>query len=891
MSQRYKGAVISATPPTTTGGYSGTAPGSWTLQQQLQAQAAGNWPAQPRVFVEDVFSTYLYTGTGADQTITNNIALTPLQNTGGSLVLPSNSYARFASGTINLTGDFTFECFVKPSTTADMMVGSYGVGGNVQILRMNQGGGLGGAGTLVYYSNGTLIYGPSSLSVNQWNHVAITRSGSTLYILCNGSLVASGTFSSSFDFDLIGCFAFGGSVPYGPSPYYFNGSISSLRVINGTALYTSNYTVPTQALTLVSGTVLLTFLGANPYSATGSGGFSWSITGSYSTSTDGPIVTTPGYGGMVWVKSRSNAYGSAVVDTARPISKNLETDANGAAGSNGTDVFNSFTNTGFVVGPNSGNNQTNISGATYASWTFRKQEKFFDVVTWTGDGTNNRQISHALGSTPGCIIVKETNQTGSWYVYHISNGTGKYMVLNSTNAVTTAATYFPSVSSTTFTPTSDTTLNTSAVTYVAYLFANDAGGFGNLSTDNVISCGSFTTDSSGNASVNLGWEPQWVLTKMSTAATQWVINDNMRGMPASQTSQVLYPSLSAAESSSIYYTTQPNATGFTTQNYAGQPNNTVIYIAIRRGPMKTPTSGTSVFNVVSRTGNGTSGAVVDAGFPVDLAFIKRNTAGFNGAWEDRLRGNNTYLSPNSSDQEYNGGNTIRFTTNQNGVSLGTDSWVNSSGQTYFNFFFRRAAGFFDEVVTPGIGSSNHAIPHNLGVVPELIIAKDRNYSGANWVAYSAATGQSKYLVLNLNNAAASNTNIWGSSAFTSSTFYVNDLLWCATTGDSGVFYLFASCPGVSKVGSYTGTGGTQTISCGFAARWVMIKRTDSTGDWWYWDTTRGMVSGTDPRLAMNTNDAQTNADWVYTNASGFQIVTTDATVNASGGSYIYLAIA
>ena len=98
---------------------------------------------------------------------------------------------------------------------------------------------------------------------------------------------------------------------------------------------------------------------------------------------------------------------------------------------------------------------------------------------------------------------------------------------------------------------------------------------------------------------------------------------------------------------------------------------------------------------------------------------------------------------------------------------------------------------------------------------------------------------------------------------------------------------------MSKVGTYTGTGATQTISCGFTggARYVLIKRTDSTGDWWVWDTARGMVAGTDPRLPYNSTAAETNANWVYTTTGGFQIVTSDATVNASGGTYIYLAIA
>jgi hypothetical protein len=108
-----------------------------------------------------------------------------------------------------------------------------------------------------------------------------------------------------------------------------------------------------------------------------------------------------------------------------------------------------------------------------------------------------------------------------------------------------------------------------------------------------------------------------------------------------------------------------------------------------------------------------------------------------------------------------------------------------------------------------------------------------------------------------------------------------------------VAYLFATCPGVSKVGSYTGTGATQTINCGFTggARFVLIKRTDSIGDWYIWDTVRGMVSGTDPSLLPNTTNAEVNANSVYTATTGFQIVSTAAGINASGGTYIFLAIA
>jgi len=78
MSMRYKGATLSATAPVTTGGEDGTAPGAWTLEQQAQAQAAGLWPLGPQPnYIEQVFSTYLYTGTGSGsaQTINNGINL------------------------------------------------------------------------------------------------------------------------------------------------------------------------------------------------------------------------------------------------------------------------------------------------------------------------------------------------------------------------------------------------------------------------------------------------------------------------------------------------------------------------------------------------------------------------------------------------------------------------------------------------------------------------------------------------------------------------------------------------------------------------------------------------------------------------------------------------
>ena len=183
----------------------------------------------------------------------------------------------------------------------------------------------------------------------------------------------------------------------------------------------------------------------------------------------------------------------------------------------------------------------------------------------------------------------------------------------------------------------------------------------------------------------------------------------------------------------------------------------------------------------------------------------------------------------------------------------------------------------------------------MAAVPELIICKQRSVSGGarNWIVYAQPLGSSKYLYLNDTLAAPTITNVWGTQ--TSTTFGVENFAEENDSGQSFVAYLFATCPGVSKVGSYTGTAAAQVINCGFTsgARFVLIKRTDSTGDWYVWDTARGIVAGNDPYLLLNSAAAEvTNTDYIDTDTTGFEISSTaPAAINASGGTFIFLAIA
>jgi hypothetical protein len=630
----------------------------------------------------------------------------------------------------------------------------------------------------------------------------------------------------------------------------------------------------------------------------------WLYTGNGSTQTITNEIDLSGKGGLVWIKSR-NIAGSAQVnsqipkynhflfDTLRTNQNALNTASNFGQDSTWGALYLNFLSTGFNVG-NASNIYTNESATTYASWTFREAEKFFDVVTWTGSGAN-RTISHNLGSVPGCIIVKRTDTTGDWQVYHRSLANTEYMVLNSTAAKATGATRWNSTTptSTVFSLGTDATVNASGGTYVAYLFAHDAGGFGDSGNDSVVSCGSFTTDGSGNATVTLGWEPQWLLYKRSDGATNqpWVMFDSMRGYVVGNGDAYLTANTSNAESSAN--SSNPTATGFTVSEQVG----TYIYIAIRRGPMKTPTDATKVFGLSARTGTDAN-ATVTGGQLADSVLIKNRGAAVGDLFAARLTGRG-YLETSSAAAEVAALNTTLQANSwdvMDGVKVGTTSTItNASANTFINYLFRRAPGFFDAVCYTGTGVAR-TVSHNLGVAPEMMIVKHRN--GTNlWTIYHRgvdATSPQNYGLWFQTNARDLDT-YWNNTAPTSTLFTVGIKDATNISGGNFITYLFATCPGVSKVGNYTGSGTTKDIDCGFTAgaRFVLIKRTDSTGDWHVWDTARGIVSGNDPYLLLNSAAAEvTGTDYIDPLSSGFQISSTaPAAINANGGSFIYLAIA
>jgi hypothetical protein len=613
----------------------------------------------------------------------------------------------------------------------------------------------------------------------------------------------------------------------------------------------------------------------------------WLYTGNGSTQTITNGIDLAGKGGMVWVKSRSAATDHKLTDTVRGATKALISNTTGAETTDSTGLT-AFSSTGFSLGANS---DYNTNAATYVSWTFRKAAKFFDVqtVTHTNGTANNIDLS-VLG-TVGMVIAKITTTTGDWTVWQRSLTASNNLKLNTTAAQSTTNAWL-SVSGTT------ATLSASAPTgtYVIYGYAHDTSSTG------FIQCGSYTGNGSATGpTVSLGWEPQYFMVKRAVGGTGiWLIMDSMRGMPVSGNDQLLYANASTAETGSLRVS--PNATGFQIVDSDPDVNtsgNTYIYMAIRR-PNKPPTTGTQVFGLNARTGTGAN-ATVAGGQTDDAVLIKNLGAAVADLFSSRLTGTG-YLVTSSTAAEVAAGATILQDNPwdvMDGVKVGTTSTItNASANTFINYLFKRAPGFFDEVCYKGNGDGStitQNVNHNLGVVPELVIVKSRNTKP--WPVYSTTTGTSNYLEVNTTTASTTQTDLWnGAPTSTILKLGVDSNGYVNNASLTYVAYLFATLAGISKVGSYTGNGTGQAIACGFGsggARFVLIKRTDSTGNWYTFDSARGLTSGSSPYLLLNSTAAEvTGNNGVYASSGGFTLgATAITTTNIAAASYIFLAIA
>jgi hypothetical protein len=601
-------------------------------------------------------------------------------------------------------------------------------------------------------------------------------------------------------------------------------------------------------------------------------------------------------GGMVWVKSRSQSDNHIIADTERGASKYLKANSTSAV-TTSTDFIQSFNSNGFSTG-----NSTSQNGETFSSWTYRRAPKFFAIATYTGTGPSTvRTISHDLGCDVGWFVVKRLDATEGWYVWHRGFGDNGYMTLNTSNSKSSYTGLWNNTAptSTHFTVTDD--LNATGATFVVYLWAhNDGDGeFGPDGDQDIIKCGSYTgtghpSSVAAQQTIELGFEPQLFLTKRTNSGSSWQLVDNMRTM-ADEYRRLFPDAVSAEDYEGDGMIPTPTGIRFTGgQAQHNASGGTYIYMAIRRGSLFPPESGTDVYSagvVQNNTGRTLTNPL---GHSSDWAFT-RGSGEEHWIVQSRLTGKGDLKFDLTNSEVSNKGYGFANNTNYEAdatAAIGAYGWN-----------FRRAPSFLDIVCYNGSGTGGYGtINHNLGVVPELAFFKNRSSNATprgNWYVYHKdLTNSGGYLYLNGASAEATDYSGWATGTFapTDTTFTVvkNTLHY---TNEKYIAYFFATVAGISKVGMFTGNGSSINVDCGFSsgARFVWVKALNTTGNYFLFDTARGIVSGDDPALILNANYPEdTSRDLIDPLSSGFTINYNSDwgnQLNGNGYKYIFYAVA
>lgn len=316
---------------------------------------------------------------------------------------------------------------------------------------------------------------------------------------------------------------------------------------------------------------------------------------------------------------------------------------------------------------------------------------------------------------------------------------------------------------------------------------------------------------------------------------------------------------------------------------------------------------------ITYTGNGGTNTITGLNFQPDFVWIKGRSGATDHALYDSVRGATKDLASNTTAAETTQATGLT-SFNSNGFTLGALSKVNTNGATYVAWCWKaggtavtNTSGTISSQVranpTAGVSvvtytgtGSVATIGHGLGIAPKMIIVKRRS-SSYNWPTYHPSFGATKYLYLDSTVAATTDANIWANTEPTSSVFTIGTSL--ATNQSTGTYvaYCFAEIAGFSKFGSYVGNGSSDGpfIYTGFQPKFVMVKRTDTTGNWNILDAARNPYNLTNLELQANLSAAEYNG--TATNevqdflSNGFKLRGTGADSNANGGAYIFMAFA
>jgi hypothetical protein len=325
-------------------------------------------------------------------------------------------------------------------------------------------------------------------------------------------------------------------------------------------------------------------------------------------------------------------------------------------------------------------------------------------------------------------------------------------------------------------------------------------------------------------------------------------------------------------------------------------------------PDPTIVEGYEYFNTVLYPGTGSSQSITGVGFQPDWVWIKeRNGAADHGLY-DAVRGVQNQLESNTqSDETTEATGLTAFGTD--GFTVGALAQLNTSADTYVAWNWNAGgsnatntngtitstvrasttAGF--SIVTYTGTGANATVGHGLSIAPSMIILKRRTGGPTNWFCYHTSVGNTAALFLNLTDGSFASATYWNDTSPTSSVFSVGTNI--ATNGGPLVAYCFAPVAGYSAFGSFVGNGSADGpfAFLGFRPAFVMLKRTDSTSNWTILDFKREGYNVDNDELFANLSNAEGTTDLADLLSNGFKLRSTDASVNASGGTYIYACFA
>jgi hypothetical protein len=244
---------------------------------------------------------------------------------------------------------------------------------------------------------------------------------------------------------------------------------------------------------------------------------------------------------LVWIKTRSaNGYAHILQDTVRGAGKSLASQSTNLEVGNAGDFIGSFNSDGFSV------NTTYLSGTapdtngnvdTFVAWAWdagsstvtnndgsiasqvrTNPSAGFSIVKWNNGGGGVQNVGHGLNATPEFWIFKPIDTSGSWFVYHKSIGTGKYLRLERTDAQVGTLTYW-TPTATAMNIATNLVVGTSS-NMIAYCFAPVEG---------YSAMGSYTGNGSADGPfVFTGFRPAFLMIKATTTNTSWYMLDEKR---------------------------------------------------------------------------------------------------------------------------------------------------------------------------------------------------------------------------------------------------------------------------------------------------------------------------------------------------------------------------